>query len=65
MKNQWTYEYLPESDTIDFSKIEESDLLKDTIEAMRGCDQDKTFHPEGDVWTHTKMCLEYLVKMPE
>lgn len=28
------------------------------------CDQDKIFHPEGDVWTHTKMACDYLVGMP-
>jgi len=26
--------------------------------AMKGCQQDKTYHPEGDVWIHTKLVLE-------
>ena len=30
---------------------------------MSGCPQDPTFHGEGDVWTHTKMVCEELVKL--
>jgi poly(A) polymerase len=27
---------------------------------MKGCPQPKNFHSEGDVWVHTKLCLENL-----
>lgn len=32
------------------------------VNAMRNCPQDASYHAEGDVWTHTKMVLEELVK---
>lgn len=28
------------------------------LEALIGCEQDKKWHPEGDVWEHTKLCLD-------
>ncbi len=28
------------------------------LEAMVGCPQDSTWHPEGDVWTHTLHCID-------
>ncbi|ADE53736.1 Polynucleotide adenylyltransferase region [Coraliomargarita akajimensis DSM 45221] len=28
------------------------------LEALVGCEQDPTWHPEGDVWTHTGHCLD-------
>lgn len=28
------------------------------LEAMIGCAQDKKWHPEGDVWTHTLHCMD-------
>ena len=41
-------------------------FLKDTgwlqyypeLETMVGCEQDPEWHPEGDVWTHTLMCMD-------
>lgn len=27
---------------------------------LKGCEQGREFHPEGDVWTHTMLCLEKL-----
>jgi len=30
------------------------------IVAMKGCEQSADFHPEGDVFTHTLLCLEKL-----
>lgn len=33
--------------------------------AMAGCDQDATWHAEGDVWTHTKMVCEQLPRLDE
>jgi len=28
------------------------------LQALRGCVQDPTYHPEGDVWVHTLHCLD-------
>ena len=28
------------------------------LEALIGCEQDPKWHPEGDVWEHTKLCLD-------
>ena len=28
------------------------------LEALIGCEQDPEWHPEGDVWEHTKLCLD-------
>lgn len=30
------------------------------VEALVACPQDKKYHAEGDVWEHTKLCLEAL-----
>src|SRR5436853_249109 len=30
------------------------------IEAMKGCEQPKQFHPEGDVFKHTRLMLDFL-----
>src|ERR1044072_4288274 len=30
------------------------------IEAMKGCEQPKQFHPEGDVFAHTRLMLDFL-----
>ena len=29
--------------------------------ALKGCEQPPEFHPEGDVWTHTMLAMEYLM----
>lgn len=34
------------------------------IAALHGCQQDPTWHPEGDVFTHTQCCLDALVQLP-
>lgn len=31
--------------------------------ALVGCLQDKEYHPEGDVWVHTLMCLDEMVAL--
>ncbi len=28
------------------------------LESLIGCEQDRTWHPEGDVWTHTLHCMD-------
>jgi poly(A) polymerase len=32
------------------------------IEAMKGCEQPEQFHPEGDVFKHTRLMLDFLPK---
>lgn len=34
-----------------------------SLEAIVGCEQDKEYHPEGDVWIHTLMCMDELVPL--
>jgi len=48
-----------------FELLDETWLLQQVlpeIEAMKGVEQPPQFHPEGDVWTHTRMMLEGLPK---
>lgn len=35
------------------------------IAALRGTRQEPEWHPEGDVFTHTQLCLDALVRLPE
>jgi tRNA nucleotidyltransferase (CCA-adding enzyme) len=32
------------------------------LAALQGCEQDPTWHPEGDVWVHTLHCLDWFAK---
>lgn len=32
------------------------------LAALRGCPQDPTWHPEGDVWIHTLHCLDWFAR---
>lgn len=32
------------------------------LEALIGCEQDPAWHPEGDVWNHTCLCLDSFAK---
>jgi len=34
--------------------------LMPELEKMKGCPQPKNWHSEGDVWTHTRLCLQNL-----
>jgi len=46
-----------------FDLLNESGLLKEIlpeIEALKGCEQPPQFHPEGDVFVHTRVMLELL-----
>jgi poly(A) polymerase len=46
-----------------FELLEETGLLAEVlpeISAMKGVEQPPEFHPEGDVWIHTRMMLEGL-----
>jgi tRNA nucleotidyltransferase (CCA-adding enzyme) len=35
------------------------------LQAMIGVEQDPEWHPEGDVWTHTLMCLDAAAKLAQ
>ncbi len=46
-----------------FELLDETGLLKallPEVEKMKGVEQPRQFHPEGDVWTHTLLMLEKL-----
>ena len=32
------------------------------LNALIGCEQDPHWHPEGDVWEHTKLCCDFFAK---
>jgi tRNA nucleotidyltransferase (CCA-adding enzyme) len=51
-----------EKPSIGFELIKELGILKyfPELKALIGCIQDKEYHPEGDVWIHTMMCLDKL-----
>ncbi|NCB12472.1 MAG: CCA tRNA nucleotidyltransferase [Erysipelotrichia bacterium] len=51
--------------SIGFELTKELGLLKyfPELKALIGCIQDKEYHPEGDVWIHTMMCLDELAKI--
>lgn len=34
------------------------------LRALRGCPQDPIYHAEGDVWIHTRMVLDALIRIP-
>ncbi len=46
--------------------LEETGWLKHfpEIAALRGCQQEPEWHPEGDVFTHTQHCCDALVRLP-
>ena len=51
--------------SIGFELIRQLGILKyfPELNALIGCIQDKEYHPEGDVWIHTMMCLDELAKI--
>ncbi len=51
------------SRVLGFDLLDQSGLLKQIlpeIEALKGCEQPAQFHPEGDVFVHTRAMLELL-----
>ncbi|HEV8376772.1 MAG TPA: HD domain-containing protein, partial [Candidatus Polarisedimenticolia bacterium] len=38
------------------------DKLFPELSALKGCPQDPEWHPEGDVWIHTQLCLDRAVE---
>ncbi|MGM0519439.1 MAG: CCA tRNA nucleotidyltransferase [Campylobacterota bacterium] len=51
--------------SIGLELLKELGVLKDfpQLEALVGCIQDKRYHPEGDVWTHTLMSVDELARI--
>ncbi len=46
-----------------FDLLNESGLLREILpemERLKGCEQPPQFHPEGDVWVHTRLMLSLL-----
>lgn len=48
-----------------FFYLKEFGVLKyfEELQALVYCPQDKVYHPEGDVWVHTLMCLDEMAKL--
>ena len=40
-------------------KVNQLDYWFPEVKALIDCKQDPTYHPEGDVWTHTMLTLDY------
>ena len=51
--------------SIGFTLLKELGILKyfSELEALIGCEQEYEYHPEGDVWIHTLMTLDEMVKL--
>lgn len=61
----WKFDFFPKDwETIDFDAMEKS-YLAPLINPMKACMQELKYHGEGDVWSHTKMALNYLISMKE
>lgn len=51
--------------SIGFELLKELGVLKyfPELQALINCEQDKEYHPEGDVWIHTLMTLDQMAKI--
>lgn len=51
--------------SLGFELLRELGMLKyfTQLEVLIGCEQEPEYHPEGDVWIHTLMCLDEMVKL--
>ena len=51
--------------SIGFELLKDLGVLKyfPELKALIGCIQDPVYHPEGDVWIHTMMCLDELARI--
>ncbi|WP_299276500.1 AAA family ATPase [uncultured Psychroserpens sp.] len=58
----WKFPHYEIDKPIDWDLIE---LSYDWFRDMKGVEQDKEWHAEGDVFTHTKMVVESLISLPE
>ena len=46
-----------------FELLDELQALYPELKALQGIAQDKTYHPEGDVWIHTMMSLDAMAQL--
>lgn len=60
MKNSFPY-YDEVTNSVNWDMIDQLDWIQD----MKGVAQDPQWHGEGDVYIHTKMVVEALLKLPE
>lgn len=51
--------------SLGFELLRELGILKyfPQLQALIGCKQEAQYHPEGDVWVHTLMCLDEMVEL--
>lgn len=62
-EQEWRFPYCPKVDeNIMWDKIEQ---YIPWVDELKNTPQDKIYHAEGDVWTHTKMTCEEIVKLKE
>ncbi|MDF1880848.1 HD domain-containing protein [Sulfurimonas sp. MAG313] len=46
-----------------FELLDEMNALYPELKNLQGIPQDKAYHPEGDVWTHTMMSLDAMAQL--
>lgn len=46
-----------------FELLDEMKALFPELKALQGVVQDETYHPEGDVWTHTMMSIDAMAEL--
>lgn len=49
--------------SIGFELLDQMNALFPELKALQGLMQDKEYHPEGDVWTHTMMSLDAMSQL--
>jgi len=49
--------------SIGFELLDELNALYPELKALQGVEQDKAYHPEGDVWTHTMMSIDAMSEL--
>lgn len=52
-----------EKPSLGFELLDEMNALWPELKALQGVPQDKTYHPEGDVWVHTMMSLDAMAEL--
>ncbi len=49
--------------SLGFELLDQLNALFPELKALQGIPQDKEYHPEGDVWTHTMMSLDAMAEL--
>jgi len=49
--------------SLGFMLLDEMDALYPELKDLQGIPQNKTYHPEGDVWTHTMMSIDAMAEL--